>query len=70
MGVLNLYYDDNIFQKCSEFIPERWLKNVEHTECPSAKSTNPFVFLPFGFGARMCIGRRFADLETEIVISR
>lgn len=48
----------------NEFIPERWLKNSKE----NAKG-NPFSYLPFGFGARACIGKRLADLEMEILVS-
>ena len=37
-----------------KFIPERWLRDNTDTSCPHAKTANPFTYLPFGFGARMC----------------
>jgi cytochrome P450 len=37
-----------------KFIPERWLRDNTDASCPHAKTANPFSFLPFGFGARMC----------------
>jgi cytochrome P450 family 12 len=59
------------FPRNKEFLPERWLRDVPTSaECPSARNANPFVYLPFGFGARMCVGKRFADLELEIIIAR
>ena len=51
------------FEKPREFIPERWLRGC--TEVTSAKNAHPFAYLPFGFGPRTCIGRRFAELEIE-----
>jgi cytochrome P450 family 12 len=35
------------------FLPERWIRAAEGS-CPHAKAANPFSYLPFGFGARMC----------------
>lgn len=58
------------YPKTNTFIPERWLKNAEHVECPYAKTANPFTYLPFGFGSRMCVGRRLAELEMEVLITR
>ncbi len=69
-GVLHL--DDNHFARSKEFIPERWLQNDHMMEgCPNhGKSENPFTFLPFGFGARTCIGKRFAEMEVNVVLFR
>jgi cytochrome P450 family 49 subfamily A len=51
------------FPRCDEFLPERWLKGSELSKCH-----HPFASLPFGFGRRMCLGRRFADLEIQTVL--
>lgn len=53
---------EKYFPRCSEFLPERWLE-----ECDSRHA---FASLPFGYGRRMCLGRRFADLELVMVISK
>uniref|UniRef100_T1GD42 Cytochrome P450 n=1 Tax=Megaselia scalaris TaxID=36166 RepID=T1GD42_MEGSC len=55
------------------FIPERWLRenNEIKSKCPHArKSEHPFVYMPFGFGPRMCIGKRIVDLELEIGLTK
>ena len=42
------YYKDS-----DKFIPERWLKSSEEDSgCPQAKNSNPFSYLPFGFGCK------------------
>ena len=34
------------------FIPDRWNRDGEYPK-------NPYAFLPFGFGPRMCLGKCF-----------
>uniref|UniRef100_A0A182Q8U9 Cytochrome P450 n=1 Tax=Anopheles farauti TaxID=69004 RepID=A0A182Q8U9_9DIPT len=70
MGQLVLQREEGFFPRASEFLPERWLTAEARAGCPSAKEVNPFIYLPFGFGPRSCIGRRLAMLEMEIMISR
>ena len=65
--------DDKYIPRSKEFIPERWIKhrsNIDNIKYQSSKQTNPFVYLPFGFGSRTCIGRRFAEMETQILMIR
>lgn len=58
---------DKYFAKSKEFLPERWLKS-----CPVSVDQNRhnFASLPFGYGRRMCLGKRFADLELQTVIAK
>lgn len=68
-----LQHDEDHYPYNDQFIPERWLKDVataSASRCPSARSANPFIYLPFGFGSRACIGKRFAEMEVEILLSR
>lgn len=65
-----LHHDEKHFKNPSEFIPERWLKEGTPGACPAAKATDPFVYLPFGFGPRTCIGKRFAEMEVAVLLTR
>jgi cytochrome P450 family 12 len=38
------------FQRSKEFIPERFLKDNNDPQCPHAKTSHPFSYIPFGFG--------------------
>lgn len=57
------------FDEPNKFIPERWIKSNEG--CPmSRKRIHPFVSLPFGYGRRSCLGRRFAEIELQILLAK
>ncbi|XP_055371510.1 uncharacterized protein LOC129605645 [Condylostylus longicornis] len=73
----HFYNDENYFSEPNKFIPERWLRNQDQSNnsssgCPvtATKPSNPFVYLPFGFGNRMCVGKRLVDMELEILLAR
>jgi cytochrome P450 len=71
MSASTMYENDEYFPRSKEFIPERWLKGIEAAECPVGNGkAHPFKYVPFGFGPRACIGKRFAELEIEILIMR
>ncbi|XP_060530941.1 probable cytochrome P450 301a1, mitochondrial [Cylas formicarius] len=56
--------EEEYFAKSCEFLPERWLKGF------FSKEHHPFASLPFGFGKRMCLGKRFAELEIQMLIAK
>ncbi|XP_017492327.1 PREDICTED: probable cytochrome P450 12b2, mitochondrial [Rhagoletis zephyria] len=72
MRNMELCNSDTFFARCSEYLPERWLKTPKNVPSANdaAKMQNPFVYLPFGFGPRTCVGRRLADLEMEVLLAR
>ena len=45
-----------------QFTPERWLRG-----CPQQHKAHPFAAIPFSHGPRMCVGKRFAELEVYIL---
>lgn len=67
MASMILNQEETYVKRAKEFLPERWLKEDGY---PNAKDAHPFLYLPFGFGARTCIGRRLAMLEMEMIVSR
>lgn len=52
------------FECANEFIPERWLG--ENNCC----KTSSFLVIPFGYGRRMCPGKRFVKLELQVILAR
>lgn len=72
---LSLLNEDDHYRRAKEFLPERWLRSQPLQEmnsgCQEASKTgNPFIYLPFGFGPRSCVGRRIVDMEMELGIAR
>ena len=52
--------DSRYFTSPDQFVPSRWLEEKE--------KSHPFSSLPFGFGPRMCYGRRIAELELYLLL--
>lgn len=57
-----LQHDPKYFPEPEKFRPERFLDENRENEC------NLNAYYPFGIGPRMCIGNRFALLETKIML--
>ena len=49
------------FPEPQSFKPERWLNR---------SFAHPFLLLPFGWGPRMCVGRRFAEQEIFVITAK
>ncbi|XP_032683015.1 cytochrome P450 9e2-like [Odontomachus brunneus] len=57
-----LQHDPKYFENPEKFYPERFLgEQKKHI-------LNTGAYLPFGLGPRMCIGNRFALLETKVLL--
>ncbi|XP_077994495.1 1,25-dihydroxyvitamin D(3) 24-hydroxylase, mitochondrial-like [Glandiceps talaboti] len=55
--------DPELFKDPSEFRPERWLREEK-------EHFYGFKSLPFGYGPRMCMGKRLAELEIHLSLAR
>ncbi|XP_028399836.1 cytochrome P450 27C1-like [Dendronephthya gigantea] len=53
-------------QDAKQFVPERWLRD----ETGEKKEFHPFTTLPFGYGVRMCVGRRMAVSTIYTLVSK
>jgi len=54
--------DANLFSDPDKYIPERWIENKS--------DIHPFAVRNFSHGPRMCIGKRFAELEIQIGVCK
>lgn len=70
MATVVLQTDIEYFPKTDDFIPERWIKGDPLYDESKMNGNNAFVYLPFGFGPRSCIGRRLAEMEAFTLIAR
>ncbi|XP_051167209.1 uncharacterized protein LOC127285302 [Leptopilina boulardi] len=59
--MLGFHYDEKYFPNPYNFNPERFSSDKK-------SSINPYVYLPFGIGARNCIGMRQGLLQTKLGI--
>ena len=64
MSLSEQYFEDPL-----SFTPERWLRESKNPS-ESGRNINAFASLPFGFGTRMCIGRRVTELEQYLLLTR
>ena len=62
LNTFTMSRDVNQFVNPDDFVPERWERE--------SNKWNPFSNLPFGFGARSCVGKRLAQQELYLAIIR
>ena len=59
--------DEKLFEDAKAFRPERWLRKKDAIPTGTEEA---FSSIPFGFGTRMCLGRRIAELELHLLLAR
>ncbi|XP_035825683.1 cytochrome P450 10, partial [Aplysia californica] len=66
-NLYGMYHDPALFPEPESFRPERWLRENSGDMDPTVKAMSNLVW---GHGARMCIGRRVAEQEMHITLSK
>ncbi|XP_067674732.1 cholesterol side-chain cleavage enzyme, mitochondrial-like isoform X2 [Haliotis asinina] len=59
--------DEKYFPNPEAFLPERWLRDETGRRMVPIPSS---AVLPFGFGPRQCLGRRFAEQEIDLALTK
>ena len=62
--------DETIFCQPGSVLPQRWLRDGSTEAEADQRRRKAFANLPFGHGARGCIGRRIAELELQLLVGR
>ena len=57
-----IHRDHRWYDQPTEFRPERWTREFR-------RQLHPFAYLPFGAGARRCIGEGFAWTEAKLILA-
>eukprot|EP00951_Prasinocladus_malaysianus_P046632 scaffold647831_cov37-Prasinocladus_malaysianus.AAC.1 len=63
VNVHYMHYDPELYPDPGTFRPERFLKGD-----PECQARHPYAFLPFGGGARVCVGMKFALEEIKLTL--
>ncbi|XP_038202448.1 cytochrome P450 3A11-like isoform X2 [Arvicola amphibius] len=61
--IFSLHRDPQYWPEPEEFRPERFSKQ-------NKGSINPYVYMPFGYGPRNCIGMRFALMNMKLAVTK
>lgn len=85
ISVYNIHHDEKFWPNPNEFDPSRWTRPYKNPDVPDWKGYDPakweqgglyptevacdFAYLPFGGGARRCIGDDFAVNEAVVTLA-
>ncbi|KAI8475484.1 MAG: cytochrome P450 [Monoraphidium minutum] len=61
-----MHRHEDFWPRADEYLPERWLPENAGRLAPHAGD----AFMPFGAGARSCVGRYFALLEAQVLLAQ
>ena len=62
-----LHHNGSEWQRPYEFLPDRFDNSNELSLTPDGRKRNSGSFVPFNGGARICLGKTFADANMKIM---
>ena len=65
--ILGLHFNKNEWQCPYEYRPERFDDANPLSLTPNGKKRNPFSWMPFNGGKRVCLGKTFADMNLKVI---
>ena len=84
ISLYNIHHDEKFWPNPNQFDPSRFTKPYKNDDVPDWKGYDPklwegrlypsensadFAYLPFGGGARKCVGDEFALLEATVTLA-
>ncbi|EQC32241.1 hypothetical protein SDRG_09991 [Saprolegnia diclina VS20] len=67
MATYSMSRDPTVFDEPESFVPDRWLERDRKS--PMRRKHEAYSTLPFGMGARSCVGRRLAETEMYLFLA-
>ena len=67
--IYGLHHNPNEWIEPGKFIPERFDPASPYALTPKGEKRDPFSFVPFIGGKRVCLGKTLADLTAKIAVS-
>ena len=64
-----LHLNGNQWQRPLEFLPDRFDPSHELSRTPDGKKRNPYSWLPFLGGRRICMGKHFAEIISKTILT-
>ena len=63
-----IHHHPNAWREPERFIPDRFNSKSKYFLTPAGKPRNPFSFMPFLGGQRICLGKTFVDTASKLIV--
>ena len=69
VDIFGLHRNGDYWQRPKEFLPDRFDALHPLSKTPTGQKRNPYAFLPFNGGKRICFGKTFAECVLKVVVT-